>query len=234
MRQIPFILISLFFLSCNQVDKTHKSYRDSVIDRYFAMVDSSGQYDTADSQYKTLKAYAYNDTTSLKKIDSLTVIHSTNRQNWDLWTSDIPLPELKQLNADEAYRFILSHLGSPAYETVTIYKNDTSIKLHYLFYFHDKENSKFKKGKDFEKQISKDQWDNMTSKLRYSDYWGLKTENGIRGDDGGDLTLIAYKRSGDNERNHYVHRWLLTTLNDTFYYVYNNLLDKKERQFPNN
>jgi len=170
MRQIPFILISLFFLSCNQVDKTHKSYRDSVIERYFAMVDSSGQYDTTDSQYKILKAYAYNDTTSLKKIDSITVIRNTNRQNWDLWTSDIPLPELKQLDADEAYRFILSRLGSPAYETVTITKKDTSIKLHYLFYISDKKNLKFKKGNDFEKNISKAQWDIMATKLYYSDY----------------------------------------------------------------
>jgi hypothetical protein len=233
MRQILFILASLFIFSCKQTNKTQNHFRDSVIEKYISMVDSSGKYDTTDSHYKTLKAYIDNDTASLKQIDSFITAQTKDRENWDLWTSDIPLPKLKQLGKDEAYRFIFSIYGSPAYEAITISKKDSIIKLHYLFYRHDRDSLKFEKLKEFEKGISERQWDDLTLKIRQGDFWGLKNDKEYRGQDGNDLTVIGYSKSGNYERSHYVHRWGNTTLNDAFYFVYYNLLDKKERQFAN-
>ena len=231
MRQTLYFLISLIILSCNQADKTKSSYQDTVLEKYIALVDSSGRYDNSDRSFLALKAYIKKDTASLKQLDSFISKQVHDRENWDLWKRDIPLPELGQLKADEAYRFIFSVYGSPAYEAMTVYKNDSSIKLHYLFYKHNRQPSKFEKVREFEKRVSKDQWKELSYKIASADYWGLKNDTEHRGNDGNDLTVIGYLKSGNNERSQYVHRWTNTTMNDAFYYIYYKLLDNKERQF---
>jgi hypothetical protein len=77
------------------------------------------------------------------------------------------------------------------------------------------------------------QWNDLTFKIRQADFWGLKNDNEYRGDDGNDLTVLGYSKSGKYESSHYVHRWTNTTLNNAFYFIYYNLLDKKERRFAN-
>lgn len=194
------------------------------------MIDSSGMYDTADMNYKALKAYVQNDTASLKRLDSFINEKKNNRPNWELWTSDIPLPQLRELNVEEAYRFIFSIYGAPYYEAITITKKDTSFKLQYLFYQHNKDSSKFNKFKEFGKNISKENWNILTDKINSADFWRLGDDNDYRGKDGDDLTVIGYYKNEYVEKNHYVHRWANTTLNDAFYFVYYKLLNKNERQ----
>ena len=194
------------------------------------MIDSSGMYDTTDMNYTTLKAYVQNDTASLKKLDSFIKDKKYSRPNWELWTSDIPLPQLKQMNVEEAYRFIFSIQGAPYYEVITILKKDTAFKLQYLFYQHNKDSSKFHKFKEFEKHISKEDWNILTAKINDADFWRLGNDNDYRGKDGYDLTVIGYYKNDYLERNQYVHRWTNTTLNNAFYFVYYKLLNKNERQ----
>ncbi len=233
MRQILIILASIFVFSCKQTNTYSKNLRDTIIERYLAMIATSGKYDTTDLNYKVLKAYVQNDLTSLKHIDSLIVDQTKNRMNWDLWTNDIPLPTLNQLDKDEAYRFIFSINGS-SYEAITVSKKAGIFKLHYLFYGRNRETSKFNKIKEYEKDISESQWNKLTNKIQNADFWGLKNENGYRGDDGNDITVIGFKKSENFFHDNYVHRWSNTTLNDAFYFIYYTLLDKKERRYGNN
>jgi len=141
------------------------------------------------------------------------------------------LPKLNQLNVEVAFRFVFSIYGSPAYEAITITQNDIIHKLHYLYYYHDKDSSKFDIRKEFQKRISEKEWQEVASKLLYADFWGLKSEKDYRGADGNDLTVMGYQKLDNMERNHYVHRWTNTTLNDAFYYVYYLLLNNNERIF---
>jgi hypothetical protein len=219
------------FLSCNQNDNSKVSYRDTVLSNYFALVDSSGKFDTADLNFKALKSYYNNDTSFLKELDIYTKQQKTERRNWDLWQSDIPLPKLSQLNVEVAFRFVFSVYGAPAYETITVTQKDTIRKLHYLYYYHDKDSSKFDKRNEFEKTISEKDWQEIAFKLLYADFWGLKSEKDYRGGDGNDLTVIGYQKFENTERSHYVHRWSNTTLNDAFYFIYYKLLNKNERVF---
>lgn len=221
----------ILLLGCNYSNKKEKSYRDTVIEKYFSMVDSSGRYDTTDSHFKALKAYYYNDTTLLKKLDSTITDKKHNRPNWELWVSDIPLPPLKQLQANAAYRFIFSIYDGPTFEAITIRNMDTAIMLHYLFYKNYRDNATIKKFKEFERPIPKEQWDTMEEKLRDADFWGLKNGLEYRGNDGNDITVIGYYRSEDFEKSNYVHRWRHTELTNAFYYVYWSVLQKNERQF---
>ena len=188
-------------------------------------------YDTTDISYKTLKAYYDDDTTSLLKLNSLINYKKSNRPNWELWNSDVPLAKLEQLHVDEVYRFIFSVYDAPFYEAITVSKKDTTFKLQYLFYQHNKDSSKFDRIKEFEKSISKDQWNTLTEKITDADFWGLKNNKDYRGKDGNDLTVIGYYKNDYITRTQYVHRWTRTTLNDAFYFVYYTLLTKDERQF---
>ena len=69
MRQTRLLILLVFVFSCkNEISK--QNFRDTVIQNYFAMIDSSGMYDTAEMSYKALNAYVHDDTASLKKLDS--------------------------------------------------------------------------------------------------------------------------------------------------------------------
>jgi hypothetical protein len=220
---------SLIGIGCNSVPK--QDLRDAVIRNYFTMIDSSGIYDTTDIHFKTLKAYVQNDTTTLKKLDSFIYKKENDRNNWELWTKDIPLPELKKLQATQAYRFIFSINGSSGFEAITVSERDTVYKLDYLFYTHDMRGSKINQARSFGKQISKTQWGTILDKISDADFWELNNISDQRGFDGNDLTVFGYVRSGDSEKSKYVHRWTRTTLNDAFYFIYYKMLDKKERMF---
>ncbi|HRH50210.1 MAG TPA: hypothetical protein PLP23_15745 [Panacibacter sp.] len=230
MRKIRLFSLAVFILGCGQSSSTKQGFRDTVVERYFALIDSSGMYDTSDISYKTLKAYVQNDTTLLRKTDSF-IREKHNRQNWELWKDDIPLPQLDSLNAEEAYRFIFSLQGAPAYEAITISKRDSAFKLHYLTYRHQPGSPTFDRVREFEKNISKEQWETLSNKIHEADFWNLKNDNGYRGWDGSDLTVIGYYKSGDFKRSNYVHRWANTNLTNAFYFLYQGLLNKNERQF---
>jgi hypothetical protein len=234
MRQTLYFIILATLLSCNQSDNSKSSYRDTVLGNYFTLVDSSGKFDTSDMNFKALKAYYQNDTSYLTELDRYIKQQKTGRNNWDLWQTDIPLPKLNQLNVDAAFRFIFSVYDAPTYEAITVTQNDTSYKLNYLCYYRDRGSSQFDKRKEFEKSISKNDWQEIVSKLLYADYWGLKNQKDFRGDDGNDLTVIGYQKFDNTERSHFVHRWANTTLNDAFYFVYYKLLNKNERLFTTN
>jgi len=231
LKRLLLFLLTAVLLGCNHGDKTQKGFRDTVLANYFALVDSSGKFDTSDMNFKTLKAFYNNDTTYLKQLDTYIQQQKTERRNWDLWQSDIPLPKLNKLNVETAFRFVFSLYGAPAYEVLTITQKDTTRKLHYLYYYHDKDSSKFDKRREFEKRVSEKDWQEVASKLLYADFWGLKSEKDYRGADGNDLTVIGYQKFDNIERSHYVHRWTNTTLNDAFYYIYYRLLNKNERLF---
>lgn len=226
-----FVILFLIATGCNQEQTS--SYRDVVINKYMKMLDSSGRYDTSDKTYKALKAYIQNDTFSLKQIDSFTVAQTESRSNWNLWDSDIPLPKLNQLHTEEAYRIIHSLQGSPSYEIITIFKIDSSIALHYLFYNKEWSSDKINRINEFSRQIANDQWEKLKDQIQRADFWNLKNERKYRGLDGSDLTVIGYKKKQSHEQYHSVHRWGLSSMNSLFFYVYFSLLDKTERQFMN-
>ena len=231
LTRLLIILLSATLFGCNLGDTAKKDYRDSVLTNYFSLVDTSGKFDTSDINYKTLKAYYSNDTIYLKELDRYIQKQKKDRENWDLWQSDIPLPKLNQLNVETAYRFVYSIYGSPEYEVITITQKDTTHNLHYLYFYHDKENSKTEKVREFTKRIYRTDWEEIERKMLYADYWGLKNEKNSRGFDGNDLTVIGYKKYEYAELNHYVHRWTRTTLNDPFYHIYYGLLNKNERLY---
>ena len=232
MREVLFMTLLIPIVGCNHTTKSTVTFRDSIIQNYFSMVDSSGRYDTTDSHFKALKAYVQNDTAALKEIGSLiSEKRILNRPNWELWNSDIPLPDLAELDSDEAYRFIHSISGSTAYEAITIFKRDSAIHLQYLFYQLHRETSTYDPIREFEKSVNWEQWKRLEEKIQDADFWGLKSEVNDRGTDGTDLTVIGLSKSAEGIQRNYVHRWTRGPVYDPFYFVYYQLLDKTEREY---
>jgi hypothetical protein len=205
--------------------------RDSVLSRFFAVSNRSGKSDTADISFKMLQAYAANDTTRLLELDAYLREQQTDRRNWDLWPSDIPLPALDSMQASTAFRFIFAAYGTRIYEAITVTQTDTAHWLHYCSYSRDRESHQFHIHKDFKRRISEQAWQTIVSKLLYADFWGLKSEDYHRGDDGSDLTVMGYQQLPGSVRSHLVHRWTPTALNEAFYYAYNELLRKEDRLY---
>src|SRR5687768_10875227 len=125
MKKAVFIFISLVFFCCQQNHTSRGKHVDTVIRNYLAMIDSSAKFDTSDFNYKALKACYFNDTAFMRELDTYVKNEKTARENWNLWQSDIPLPRLNHLNADEAFRFIFSVFGGNTYEAITITQSDT-------------------------------------------------------------------------------------------------------------
>lgn len=229
-RGLLFIFLLCLFLSCTHHQEGQAGYRDTVVQHYLAMVNSAGRYDTTEDHYKMLTAYVRNDTFALRRLDSVITGKEHRRQNWEVWRADLPLPDLQQLHSEEAYRFVFSLLGAPAYEAITVFEKDSAFRLHYLYYVHQRESATFQKIKEFERRITQEQWQTVTQKLRDADFYGLKSDVDYRGQDGSDLTVFGYYKSGYVERSHSVHRWGPSTLVDAFHYLYYYVLTKKERR----
>ncbi|QEC65831.1 hypothetical protein FRZ67_00380 [Panacibacter ginsenosidivorans] len=230
MRYLLLLILLTQFYACNSGSETYL-LRDSVTHKYLSIIDTSGQYDTSEINYKILRAYISNDTTFFHQLQQdIDKNSSRERANWDLWDSDIPLPKLQNLNVDEAYRFIFSIVASPSYDVVTITKQQDMIMLYYTHFNRDDINyTPPKVAKSDSTILQINQWDELTSKLYNADFWGLKKENNRRGTDGSDLTVIGYRKgiNGLPEKYNYVHRFWSSTLDNAFFYVYFKLLDKK-------
>lgn len=218
-------------ISCTQNKQNNISFRDSVLHHYLSVKDSAAIIDSSSLDYTLLRAYAKNDTLSLKIIDSISYDAANNRANWNLWTSDIPLPSIDKLHADEVYRFIFSVYDSPVYEAITIYKKTDSCRLHYAFYKHDRDSSKFNFIKEFTKPITKNEWQEALNKINESGFWRMMPNYDYRGNDGSDLSVFGYQKSGNFVRSHSVHRFVGGGLDTAFYYLYFSLLNKNERAY---
>jgi len=212
-------LLSLFILiavlvSCNyQSNKTpYYSLKDSVLVKQLNSIESSNEFDTTDINYKTLKAYAANDTAFLKKMYfDIEESEKLNKQI-QLIDSCIHQTKLQSLAVDEAYRFIYSAAFCPYNLNVTITKKGDSANLHLILYQYNGNTVNFRIITEFDKIITIRNWEDLVSSLNEADFWGLKKENGVTGFDGDDITVIGYKKRPywRNNQINYVHRWSVT------------------------
>jgi len=230
-----FTFIVGFATSCNSKGNSRYALRDSIVHNYINLVDTSGQYDTAELSHKVLKAYINNDTSFFKKLQQDIFSRTRARENWNLWNVDVPLPKLQELDIEEGYRFILSLLNTPNYWTATITRKGDSVWFHFALFSKPYGAKTPKVYKQAKKQLSIQQWETLKDKLKVADFWYLKNERPYRGTDGSDLTVIGYRKGDrDNDmpgRYHFVHRFFLSTLNDAQFYVFQNLLDKEYRDW---
>jgi hypothetical protein len=161
--------------------------------KYFQVIDSLDFYDTIDSKLKLLKAYHSNDTIYLKKTYSeLANLLKLRKEFQKSQVCQEPGP-LHSLKCEEAYRFRYSAAFCDKLVNMTISKMSNAINLDlYLFQINNGQ-TECKTLSHTTKQLDNKEWYLMLKDLYYTDFWGLKEDNGDQGYDGSNLYVEGYQ-----------------------------------------
>jgi hypothetical protein len=211
MTRIPLTFLLTLLIACSDKTSTHPAIqnRDSIMTKYFQVIDSLPYFDTLDLKFKLLKAYYNNDTTYLKKsYDEIAALLKYKTDMLESHFCEEPAP-LNTLNYKEAYRFSYGAAFCDKAVNMTIGKSGDSIMLDlYLYEYNDNE-TECKTIRHTIQLIDKKVWDTLTIGLRQSDFWGLKEDNGRHGMDGSSLRVTGYERPINAFEGRYktIYRW---------------------------
>jgi hypothetical protein len=223
MCKLFFPLPFLIFICCRQssIVKEHVSLKDSVLKKHFAMIDSLDFYDTANQDYRMLRAYINNDTVFFANMKREMDMQSQYLYPAGLDSCVFP-KKISELQVDEAYRFIHSQSFCDFGQAITISRIENSIKLHYTEYIlpdcdgQTKEIT-FKNGthyyvksncvqiKEFTKSLKEEDWYKLESAINNADYWGLKQHNARIMVDGSSWQVDAYTKQPRYPGNQQIH-----------------------------
>jgi len=214
-------LFALIFHSCTNSNNQNSTFnKDAALKQYLLSLESLPYFDGTDMNYKALKAYENNDSTFFMDLE--------NKQNQEIKMlkyqefrdSSLQLKKLESLGTEQAYRFSTTSSFENKSIVVTATKNSDTIYLHLLVYHTIHCN--YIIDTKIDKKLSSDKWNDFYEKLMYADMWGLKRENGMGGNDGGTLTLIAYENKSPYQRlarQCYIYRWGYSSLIEPFHYL---------------
>lgn len=210
----------LFSCTYKTKDKPVFSVKDSIVEKYIAFIDSSDQFDLFDRNYNILRAYYNNDTNFLKKLSEQ--IEDAQKSE-DVWIQDscIHQKRIRDLGADEAYRFIYSASFCDYTLNITISKKNKSRNLKLLLAYSESDINPCQIVSDYDKELTANQWDDFLKAIEKADFWGLKRENGVQVLDGDNLRVIGYldgrsTYSGKTKFNYVSRQTSYSTLKETF------------------
>ncbi len=213
-------LCTILNTSCQQSEITPVKYslRDSVLKEHLNTVESLPYYDTAEINFKILKAYQNNDTTFLKSLRTQIAQEKEDVPSWLFGDSCLHQQKLQDMGVDEAYRFIYFPPFCTTPINVTVTRKGDSSNLHFVLYQNKYDTGACRIISEYDKKLTSNNWEEIKSKLRVADIWGLKRINGASGLDGNSLIFIGYQK-GDVHFNRpdrycYVYRWEFSTLGE--------------------
>lgn len=171
-------------------------------------MDSLPFADTSGEDFRLLMAYHRNDTGYLKK--SYAEIAELLKYAPKMWKpiffeDTIPI---NKKHFEEAYRFCYDAAFCPTTAIMTIGKRTDSIILDLCLY--DSQDDMARKVKSHTiKQLTKQDWEELTKGIFYCDFWGLKEMESRSGFDGSSLYITGYKIgiNGSKEKHKTIYRW---------------------------
>lgn len=222
-----FLVITLLAVlcSCNQTSNhiPTTSYKDTVVKEHLQYIETLGEFDMTDLNYKVLNAYVKNDTAYFRKLHGDIEEDKRFRQQWDVLDSCIHQPKVQDMNADKAYRFIYNSAFCPYRINVTISKKGDSTNLNFILYQFKWDTASCRIISEYSKPLTEKNWEEFIEAMQKADFWGLKKENGVHGLDGDDIKVWGFEK-GDTAFNrpakfNYVERWLIakSSLDDPFH-----------------
>ena len=222
---IAVIFFIALFDSCNNgADNSLKySLRDSVTKKHLEWLDSSNHSDTADINYKVLKAYLKNDTFFFKTLYADIEKERKYKQHYEINDSCIHQATLQDLDADEAYRFVYTAAFCQYKLNVTMSKIGDSSNIHFIILQDVWLNSICKVINEYDKKITAKDWEDFSQLMNEADFWGLKSINGVQGLDGSTLITTGFTKGYNTPEGkpkfNYVYRWGYSTLSDPFNFI---------------
>jgi len=211
--KLVLFLIAILLYSCHQ-DLNHNksiSTRDSILNQYLKVIDTLPYYDTANQDYQFLRAYALNDTSTLKNIRDYHTRFKTIPWIDYYLDSSATSQDFSKLNADEAYSFGYYASFCPYYTVTTIFKSGEVIKINSIVYQNADSYDSIPCKIVEQTMLTVDSlsWEKFKESLEVADFWGLKEDNGYHGVDGSSLNILGFQKvgRGHKERRAYVTRW---------------------------
>lgn len=187
------------------------------------MIDSLEYTDTADINYKILKAYLSNDTGFFGKLKMDIARKKELRNLYNNNDSCIHQKPLQDLNVNEGYRFVYTGAFCDKILNITVTNNGNSANIHFILFQDVWLNKECKIISEYDKQISPENWQKFLELIDKADFWGLKSTNGRKGLDGSTLITTGFTKghrtSELTPKFNYVYRWGYTTLNEPFYFI---------------
>lgn len=221
-KAIIILGVSIILFSCRQrVSQQPAALRDIAIERYLSKVDSIPEYDTADFDFRFLRAYKENDTAFMAAYLQLENEWDTYRQTEE-YKQDIEYPDscihqeqLRETAFEEAYRFKYRQSFCPYRLNVTVGRTGDSAILQFIIYkptdTYPTDTTACRIVNQFQKAISASQWKQFSYAIEFADFWALKAENGASGLDGNDLEVEGYLNEKYKvprpAKYHKIHRW---------------------------
>ncbi|MBK0402322.1 hypothetical protein I5M27_04955 [Adhaeribacter sp. BT258] len=219
------IILAVFMtFSCKEASKKSKSAtKEELLKKYFTLLDSLPEHDTLNSDYSHIRAYYRNDTAFLKERNNQIEFLVENKNKWAYSESCLSLSPLNKLKASEAYRFHFEGNNCPYDLSITIYKSDDKMKIHFFRYVAGNENSRCRIVKNFTKDLLDKDWAEFKKAIKYADFWGMKEDNGVPGVHGRYLRVKGFRLPTGYPEPLYksIYRFSPhdTALNDLFYKV---------------
>lgn len=211
MTKLLSLLLLIFILSCK--DRSNKNNvtqdRDSIMSKYFQVLDSLPYSDTLDLKLKLLKAYHNNDTNYLnKQYFEIAALLKSSKQIIESNVCEEPVP-INKLNFEVSYRFNYGAAFCDTAVTMTIGKLKDSITLDFYLYQVNNGQTACKTIIHTIKQVDNKVWEVLIKGIALSDFWGLQEDNGRFGFDGSNLRVTGYERPINAFEGRYktIYRW---------------------------
>jgi hypothetical protein len=165
-----------------------------------------------------------NDTTFFMKMNKRMNIDTMFSREWSAWDSCVHLPKLSDMTVDEGYRFTHSQSFCPYGQKITITRSGNTVRLNYIefsngngqTYTYKQTDGSFEEIKpycfiikQFDKDLSLIDWEELEKRLGNADYWGLISEDHDLDTDGSGWQIDAYSKDPKfytNQRIHSVSR----------------------------
>ena len=201
LRQILNIGLFLLLFSCKT--KNNSSFtttnKDTVIEGFLKYTSQIQSYDTANYNYKIIKAHFNNDSVFLKQVIA-DIERSKQQKNNSFPDSIRRHPNISKMEIDEVYQFNYTETFCNFSFYFTISKKEDSIKLNSVIYQENREPSFLRLFKESEIKLSLANWEDFKHLIDYADFWGLNQYKEFGCCDGDFLSVEAI------ERNRFDHR----------------------------
>ena len=165
------------------------------------MIDTLPYYDTSVIEFKLLRAYSLNDTNTLEKL--VRYLENMNTKvDWQInMDSCVKQQALKDIKAEEKYRFNYGAAFCPYTTSATIIRYKDSTVLTTIVFQHAWDTLPCKIIDQSTIKIDSLSWDKFQESLEVADFWGLKPDNGKHGVDGSSLEVYGFKKGRNSEWN---------------------------------
>jgi hypothetical protein len=225
MSKVIVTILILISFCCRQPSPpgTKASFKDSMVKRHLALIGPTEFYDTLNYDYKILSAYMNNDSAFFIRMNK-----DMNRA--EQYTKEEPrldtcvhLTKLSDLLVDEAYRFWHGQSFCDYGQRITITRSGVLIQLHYVEYSNGDGKTQYLIAngdpvivqpyctvlKEFLKDLSIKDWEELEKRVDKADYWGLKQYHHKLMFDGSHWQIDAYTKRpkyGNDQKIHSVSR----------------------------